>query len=57
MFTKQIVDKQSDKFFGYYYLWGNDAIDNSLKDYGFHRDDITDVFMTHLHFTYNCLYT
>jgi glyoxylase-like metal-dependent hydrolase (beta-lactamase superfamily II) len=43
-------DKQSDKFFGYYYLWGNDTIDKSLKQYGFHRDDITDVFMTHLHF-------
>ena len=43
-------DKQSDKFFGYYYLWGNDTIDKSLKSHGFHRDDITDVFMTHLHF-------
>lgn len=43
-------NKQSDKFFGYYYLWGNDTIDKSLKNYGFHRDDITDVFMTHLHF-------
>ena len=43
-------NKQSDKFFGYYFLWGNDSIDNSLKAHGFHRDDITDVFMTHLHF-------
>lgn len=43
-------DKQSDKFFGYYYLWGDDSIDKSLKEHGFHRDDITDVFMTHLHF-------
>ncbi|MGS2762528.1 MBL fold metallo-hydrolase [Sinomicrobium sp. M5D2P9] len=43
-------NKQSDKFFGYYYLWGNDTIDKSLEKYGFHRDDITDVFMTHLHF-------
>lgn len=43
-------NKQSDKFFGYYYLWGNNTIDNSLKKYGFHRDDITDVFLTHLHF-------
>lgn len=43
-------NKQSDKFFGYYHLWGNDTIDKSLKRYGFHRDDITDVFMTHLHF-------
>lgn len=43
-------DKQSEKFFGYYSLWGNDTIDKSLAKYGFHRDDITDVFMTHLHF-------
>ncbi|WP_250433562.1 MBL fold metallo-hydrolase [Hanstruepera flava] len=43
-------DKQSEKFFGYYFPWGNDTIDKSLKKYGFHRDDITDVFMTHLHF-------
>ncbi len=43
-------NKQSDKFFGYYYLWGNDTIDGSLRSFGFHRDDITDVFMTHLHF-------
>lgn len=43
-------DKQSDKFFGYYYQWGEHSIDKSLKQYGFHRDDITDVFMTHLHF-------
>lgn len=43
-------DKQSDKFFSYYYLWGNHSIDSSLAKLGFHRDDITDVFMTHLHF-------
>lgn len=43
-------NKQSDTFFGYYYLWGNDSLDNSLKKHGFHRDDITDVFLTHLHF-------
>ncbi len=43
-------DKQSEKFFGYYSLWGNHSMDNSLAKHGFHRDDITDVFMTHLHF-------
>jgi len=43
-------DKQSEKFFGYYSLWGSHSIDKSLAKYGFHRDDITDVFMTHLHF-------
>ena len=43
-------NKQSDKFFGYYSLWGDHSLDKSLAKYGFHRDDITDVFMTHLHF-------
>lgn len=43
-------NKQSDKFFSYYYLWGDHSIDKSLAQHGFHRDDITDVFMTHLHF-------
>lgn len=43
-------DKQSQKFFGYYFRWGDHNLDSSLKKYGFHRDDITDVFMTHLHF-------
>ena len=43
-------DKQSEKFFNYYYQWGDYSIDSSLKKAGFHRDDITDVFMTHLHF-------
>jgi glyoxylase-like metal-dependent hydrolase (beta-lactamase superfamily II) len=43
-------NKQSSKFFGYYYLWGNDTLEKSLKQVGFHPNDITDVFMTHLHF-------
>lgn len=43
-------NKQSEKFFGYYSLWGSHSLDKSLAQYGFHRDDITDVFMTHLHF-------
>jgi len=43
-------NKQSEKFFGYYYQWGDHSLDSSLKKYGFHRDDVTDVFMTHLHF-------
>jgi len=42
--------KQSDKFYGYYHLWGDYSLDASLKAKGFHRDDITDVFLTHLHF-------
>lgn len=43
-------NKQSDKFFGYYNPWGTATISSSLAKYGFHPDDITDVFMTHLHF-------
>ena len=43
-------DKQDAKFFGHYYLHGDDTLDKSLAQYGFHRDDITDVFLTHLHF-------
>lgn len=45
-----VGDKQSDKFFGYYYMFGDFSLDSSLAKYGFHRDDITDVFLTHLHF-------
>ncbi|MCT4623268.1 MAG: MBL fold metallo-hydrolase [Schleiferiaceae bacterium] len=45
-----IGNKQSDKFFGYYYLFGDDSLDGNLAKLGFHRDDITDVFLTHLHF-------
>ena len=45
-----VGNKQSDKFFGYYYLFGDFSLDISLAKYGFHRDDITDVFLTHLHF-------
>ncbi len=43
-------DKQSEKFFGYYSLWGDHSLDRSLAAHGFSRNDITDVFMTHLHF-------
>lgn len=45
-----IGDKQDEKFFSYYYLHGDDTLDKSLAKYGFHRDNITDVFLTHLHF-------
>ncbi len=43
-------DKQSEKFFSYYFLFGDDSLDGNLKNLGFSRDDITDVFLTHLHF-------
>ena len=43
-------DKQDAKFFGYYYLHGDDTLDKSLARHGFQRNDITDVILTHLHF-------
>ena len=43
-------DKQDAKFFGHYYLHGDDTLDKSLAKYGFSKKDITDVFLTHLHF-------
>jgi glyoxylase-like metal-dependent hydrolase (beta-lactamase superfamily II) len=43
-------NKQDAKFFGHYYLHGNDSLDTSLAAHGFTTDDITDVVLTHLHF-------
>ena len=43
-------DKQDSKFFGHYFLNGEDTLDKSLQKHGFSKDDITDVFLTHLHF-------
>lgn len=45
-----IGDKQSEKFFSHYYLSGNDSLIGNLKALGFSPDDVTDVFLTHLHF-------
>lgn len=45
-----IGDKQDARFFSHYYLHGDDSLDKSLAAHGFHRDDITDVLLTHLHF-------
>lgn len=42
--------KQSDRFFNYYFRWGTDSLDGGLAKHGFCRDDVTDVFLTHLHF-------
>jgi glyoxylase-like metal-dependent hydrolase (beta-lactamase superfamily II) len=43
-------NKQDEKFFSYYYLNGDDTLSKSLRQAGFTEDDITDVFLTHLHF-------
>ena len=45
-----IGNKQSEKFFSYYFLHGDDDLDKNLHNLGFQRADITDVFLTHLHF-------
>ena len=43
-------DKQSEKFFSYYKPWGDDSLVKSINTAGFSIDEITDVFLTHLHF-------
>jgi len=45
-----IGNKQSEKFFSHYHLHGDVTLDASLNKIGFQRKDITDVFLTHLHF-------
>src|SRR5579863_6678113 len=45
-----IGSKQDERFFSHYYLHGDATLDSSLAKNGFHRDDITDVFLTHLNF-------
>ncbi|MBC7757850.1 MAG: MBL fold metallo-hydrolase [Phormidesmis sp. FL-bin-119] len=42
--------KQDEKFLKHYYLHGDDTLEKSLASHGFSKDDITDVFLTHLHF-------
>lgn len=45
-----IGNKQDEKFFSHYYLHGDDSMEKSLAQLGFSTTDITDVFLTHLHF-------
>lgn len=45
-----IGNKQSEKFFSYYYLNGDDSLERSLSQNNFALNDITDVILTHLHF-------
>ena len=45
-----IGDKQTEKFFSYYYLHGDGDLKMSIEAAGFSMDEITDVFLTHLHF-------
>ena len=50
LFDNGVGDKQDDKFFGYYYLSGNDTLEGSLNKLGYSPEDITDMVLTHLHF-------
>ena len=45
-----IGDKQVEKFFGHYHLYGEDSLEKSLIKVGLKPEDITDIFLTHLHF-------
>lgn len=45
-----IGDKQNEKFFSHFYRYGNDSLQGNLAKLGFHASDVTDVFLTHLHF-------
>jgi len=45
-----IGDKQEEMFFRHFYLHGDYTLESSLKIAGFSLGDITDVFLTHLHF-------
>lgn len=45
-----IGDKQDAKFLSYYCLHGDDNLINSLHKAGFSEEDVTDMFLTHLHF-------
>ena len=45
-----IGNKQDAKFFSHYYLHGDANLHDSLKAAGFSPDDVTDMFLTHLHF-------
>jgi len=45
-----IGNKQSEKFFGYYFLQDQILIDKAIKHAGFDPLDVTDVILTHLHF-------
>lgn len=45
-----IGDKQDEKFFKHYFLSETKSISDLLKEKGYTPNDITDVFLTHLHF-------
>ena len=42
-------DKQDEKFFRHVHLHGGEGLTEGLKSRGYEPEDITDVFLTHLH--------
>jgi glyoxylase-like metal-dependent hydrolase (beta-lactamase superfamily II) len=42
-------NKQDEKFFRYVHLHGGEGLFEGLQKRGYQREDITDVFLTHLH--------
>jgi glyoxylase-like metal-dependent hydrolase (beta-lactamase superfamily II) len=45
-----IGDKQDEKFLSHYYLHGDTNLIKSIHAAGFSEADVTDMFLTHLHF-------
>lgn len=45
-----IGNKQDQRFFQHYYLHGDDSLTKSLNALGFSEGDVTDMFLSHLHF-------
>ncbi len=43
-------DKQDEKFFSHFHPHGEETIEKSIAAHGYKPEDITDVFLTHLHF-------
>jgi glyoxylase-like metal-dependent hydrolase (beta-lactamase superfamily II) len=43
-------DKQDAKFLSHYFLHGDDTLFKSLNKTGFSSSDVTDMFLSHLHF-------
>lgn len=50
LFDNGIGDKQDAKFFSHYYLHGETSLEKSLHRLGLDFPDITDMFLSHLHF-------
>lgn len=42
-------DKQDEKFFSHVHLFGGDGLEGGIRKAGYSLEDITDVFLTHLH--------